>query len=61
MIVVEILGQLLFPSLVVLISMPYLEFNDKLLSEIINNDIRAPLIPCLRFDIVISCSVDDWL
>ena len=55
MVVVEVRRELFFPSFIVLISMPDFQLNDKLLPEIIDNDIRALLIPCLRLNIIISC------
>lgn len=59
MVVVEVRRELFFPSFIVLIPMPDLQLDDKLLPERIDNDIRALLIPCLRLDIIISCSVDN--
>ncbi len=59
MVIVQIFRKLPLAALIVLIPAPYFQLNDKLLAEIIYDDIRAPLIPGLRLDVVVPCAVDD--
>ena len=48
-------------AFVIRISTPYLEFDDILFAEVIDNDIGARLIPRLVFDIIISNTVNNGL
>lgn len=59
-IVVEILCQLLFSSLIVSIPAPDFQFYHKLFPTIIYNYICAFQIPCPGFHIIVSYTVDDW-
>lgn len=45
----------------ILISMPYLQFYHKLVSEVIRDYIRSPLIPRLGFQAIISHTVNNKL
>lgn len=58
LVLVQILGNLPFLSFIVFAAMPDFQLDDKLF-QIIHYDIRAPLIPCLRLDIVIPCAVNN--
>ncbi len=59
MVIVQVFRKLSLAPLVVLISMPDFEFDNKLLSKAIYDDISAPLIPRLCLDIIVPCSVDN--
>ena len=60
MIIVQILGQLFLALRIVFVAVPDFHLDDILFSEIVNDHISTPLITGLRFDIIVSCSVDNW-
>ncbi len=59
MVIVQIIRELPLAALIVLIPAPDLQLYDKLLAEVIHDDIRAPLISGLRLDVVVPSAVDD--
>lgn len=59
MVIVQIFRKLPLAALIVLIPAPYFQLNDKLLAEVIHDDIRAPLISGLRLDVVVPSAVND--
>lgn len=60
-IIVQIIGKLLLAPFVVLLAVLDFQLNNKLLAAIINDNVRAPCVPCLRLKIVVSCAVDNGL
>ncbi len=60
MIIVKIICQLLFSSFIIFGSPPQFDLYNKLFAKVIHDYIRPPGIPCLCFDIIISCAVNDW-
>ena len=61
MVVIQIIFQLFFSPLIICIASPHLHFNDKLLPQIINDQIRTFLISGSRFHIIIASAVNDRL
>ena len=59
MIIVQIFRKLPFASLIVLVSAPDLELDDKPLPKVIDDNVCAPLVTRLRLDVIISCAVYD--
>ena len=58
MVIIQIAKKLFFATGVIFFSMPDLHFNDILFSKIINDQICSPHTSGSRFDIVVSCSID---
>ena len=56
-IIIKIFAQLLFSTFIIGIASPNLEFNDILIAKIVDYDICACHITCLRFTIVVADSV----
>ena len=59
-VIVQILRQLLLTLCIVFITVPDFQFNDVLLSKIVNDHIRTSLITGLCLNIVVSRAVYDW-
>ncbi len=60
MISVQIIHKLCFALLIIFISAPDLDFNNILFSSIVDNNICAFAVAGLRFNIIISDTIDDW-
>ena len=58
-VIVEVFGQLLLSSLVVRLSSPDLEFDNVLLPEIVDDNVRSGQVACLCLTVIIAYAVDD--
>ena len=58
--VVQILADLFLALGMIPRAMPDFQFDNNLLTEIIDNDICSGLISCLRFNIIVASPVNDW-
>ena len=57
--VIQIFAQLSLAIRIIAWFPPDLQFDNVLLSEVIDDDIRSALVTGLRFDLVVSGSIDD--
>ena len=60
MVMIKVFCQLLFSSFMVNVSTPDFHLDDKLLAEIVYDEVCPFLISCPGLHIVISHPVDDW-
>ncbi len=55
----KIIAQLFYAVLTISFSSPYLQFDDELITTVINHHIHATFVTRLRFHIVMARAIDD--
>lgn len=57
----KVTAELFLTTQIICVAPPYFQFYYELFTEIINNQIHAFPVTCLRLHITIPCTIDDWL
>ena len=59
MVIIKIFYQLIFPTIIIFLSMPDLHFDNILFTQIVYNNICPFLLSGLSLYIIIACSIDN--